>query len=80
MNTTVGLLGTVDVANKMGFPKYEKEDYGQTLGKLGVLVQAVMWFYQFWGHQQFEILQAHLLMCWVETPGTMYQYMVIMNF
>jgi phospholipid-binding lipoprotein MlaA len=36
MNTTVGLLGTVDVANKMGFPKYEKEDYGQTLGKWGV--------------------------------------------
>jgi len=32
----VGLLGTVDVANKIGFPKYEKEDYGQTLGKWGV--------------------------------------------
>jgi len=36
VNTTVGLLGTVDVANKMGFPKYEREDYGQTLGKWGV--------------------------------------------
>jgi len=36
VNTTVGILGTVDVANKMGFPKYEKEDYGQTLGKWGV--------------------------------------------
>jgi phospholipid-binding lipoprotein MlaA len=36
LNTTVGLLGTVDVANKMGFPKYEKEDYGQTLGAWGV--------------------------------------------
>ena len=35
VNTTVGLLGTIDVANKMGFPKYEKEDYGQTLGKWG---------------------------------------------
>ncbi len=35
INTTVGLLGTIDVANKMGFPKYEKEDYGQTLGKWG---------------------------------------------
>ncbi|MDC0452510.1 VacJ family lipoprotein [Candidatus Pelagibacter sp.] len=35
VNTTVGLLGTVDVANKMGFPKYEKEDYGQTFGKWG---------------------------------------------
>tara|TARA_B100000674_G_scaffold278853_1_gene230487 strand:+ start:155 stop:952 length:798 start_codon:yes stop_codon:yes gene_type:complete len=36
VNTTVGLLGTVDVANKMGFPKYEKEDYGQTLAVWGV--------------------------------------------
>jgi phospholipid-binding lipoprotein MlaA len=36
INTTVGLLGTVDVANKMGFPKYIKEDYGQTLGAWGV--------------------------------------------
>ena len=36
INTTVGLLGTVDVANKMGFPKYVKEDYGQTLGAWGV--------------------------------------------
>ena len=36
LNTTVGLLGTIDVANKMGFPKYEKEDYGQSLAKGGV--------------------------------------------
>ena len=36
INTTIGLLGTIDVANKMGFPKYEKEDYGQTLGAWGV--------------------------------------------
>ena len=36
INTTVGLFGTIDVANKMGFPKYEKEDYGQTLGSWGV--------------------------------------------
>ena len=35
INSTVGLLGTIDVANKMGFPKYVKEDYGQTLGKWG---------------------------------------------
>ena len=35
INTTLGLLGTIDVANKIGFPKYEKEDYGQTLGKWG---------------------------------------------
>jgi len=36
INTTVGVLGTIDVANKMGFPKYEREDYGQTLGTWGV--------------------------------------------
>ena len=36
INTTVGLLGTIDVANKMGFPKYVKEDYGQTLGAWGI--------------------------------------------
>ena len=36
LNTTVGLLGTIDVANKIGFPKYEKEDYGQTLGAWGI--------------------------------------------
>ena len=36
VNTTVGILGTIDVANKIGFPKYEKEDYGQTLGVWGL--------------------------------------------
>ncbi|MDC0179164.1 VacJ family lipoprotein [Candidatus Pelagibacter sp.] len=36
INTTVGLLGTIDAANKMGFPKYVKEDYGQTLGAWGI--------------------------------------------
>ena len=35
VNTTVGLLGIIDVANKIGFPKYVKEDYGQTLGAWG---------------------------------------------
>jgi len=36
INTTVGILGILDVAEKIGFPKYEKEDYGQTLGVMGV--------------------------------------------
>ena len=36
INTTVGILGILDVAEKMGFSEYEKEDYGQTLGKWGV--------------------------------------------
>ena len=35
VNSTLGLFGTIDVANKLGFPKYEKEDYGQTLGTWG---------------------------------------------
>ena len=36
VNTTVGILGIFDVAEKIGFSEYEKEDYGQTLGKWGV--------------------------------------------
>ena len=36
VNSTVGIFGTIDVANKMGFPKYEREDYGQTLAVWGV--------------------------------------------
>jgi phospholipid-binding lipoprotein MlaA len=36
INTTIGILGIVDVADNLGFPKYEKEDYGQTLGAWGV--------------------------------------------
>ena len=36
INTTVGVLGIFNVAEKAGFSKYEKEDYGQTLGIWGV--------------------------------------------
>jgi phospholipid-binding lipoprotein MlaA len=36
VNTTVGVLGIFDAAEKMGFPEYVKEDYGQTFGKWGV--------------------------------------------
>ena len=36
VNTTIGIIGIFDVAEKMGFSEYEKEDYGQTLGKWGV--------------------------------------------
>jgi phospholipid-binding lipoprotein MlaA len=36
INTTVGILGIFDVAEKMGFSEYEKEDYGQTLAVWGV--------------------------------------------
>jgi phospholipid-binding lipoprotein MlaA len=35
INTTVGILGLVDVAEYMGMTEYEKEDYGQSLAKLG---------------------------------------------
>ena len=34
-NTSVGLLGLIDVASKLGFEKHE-EDFGQTLGVWGV--------------------------------------------
>tara|TARA_B110001452_G_scaffold60880_1_gene47539 strand:+ start:452 stop:1201 length:750 start_codon:yes stop_codon:yes gene_type:complete len=36
VNSTVGVIGIFDVAEKVGFPEYEKEDYGQTLGVMGV--------------------------------------------
>jgi phospholipid-binding lipoprotein MlaA len=36
VNSTIGILGIVDAADKLGFPQYEKEDYGQTFGKWGM--------------------------------------------
>ena len=36
VNTTVGILGIFDVAEKIGFSEYVKEDYGQTFGRWGV--------------------------------------------
>ena len=36
INTTVGIFGILDVAKKIGFSEYEKEDYGQTLGRWGL--------------------------------------------
>lgn len=35
LNSTIGILGIIDVATHLGMPEYEKEDYGQTLGKMG---------------------------------------------
>ena len=36
INTTIGILGFIDVAQHIGITNYEKEDYGQSLAKLGV--------------------------------------------
>ena len=36
INTTVGILGFIDVAKHVGFSEYEKEDYGQTLAAYGM--------------------------------------------
>ena len=36
INTTVGILGFINVAEYLGFPDYEKEDYGQSLATMGV--------------------------------------------
>ena len=36
INSTVGILGLVDVAHHIGMSEYKKEDYGQSLAKLGV--------------------------------------------
>ena len=35
INSTVGVLGIIDVAELIGFSEYEKEDYGQTLAVHG---------------------------------------------
>ena len=35
INTTIGILGLIDVAELFGFEEYEKEDYGQTLAVHG---------------------------------------------
>ena len=35
INTTIGILGIIDVAEYLGFSAYEKEDYGQTLAVHG---------------------------------------------
>ena len=36
INTTLGILGLLDVAQYFGFSEIEKEDYGQSLAKFGV--------------------------------------------
>tara|TARA_Y100001935_G_scaffold101368_1_gene84211 strand:- start:50 stop:838 length:789 start_codon:yes stop_codon:yes gene_type:complete len=36
VNSTIGVLGLVDVAQYLGMPEYQKEDYGQSLAKAGV--------------------------------------------
>ena len=36
INTTIGILGLFDVAKYIGLTDYEREDYGQSLAKLGV--------------------------------------------
>ena len=36
INTTVGIVGIFDPANSIGFEKGDKEDFGQTLGVMGV--------------------------------------------
>ena len=36
INSTIGILGFIDVAKHLGFPEYEKEDYGQSLATMGV--------------------------------------------
>ena len=36
VNTTVGVVGIFDMAESFGLTDYEKEDYGQTFGAMGV--------------------------------------------
>ena len=36
INTTLGIFGIIDVAEKIGFSEYEKEDYGQSMATMGI--------------------------------------------
>ena len=36
INSTIGIIGIFDPANSFGFEKGEKEDFGQTLGVMGI--------------------------------------------
>ncbi len=36
INSTIGILGIIDVAQYLGLQEHEKEDYGQSLAKMGV--------------------------------------------
>jgi len=36
VNTTIGIFGIFDAAKAAGIPEYEKEDYGQSLAKMGI--------------------------------------------
>ena len=36
INTTLGIAGIFDPANSFGFEKRDKEDFGQTLGVMGL--------------------------------------------
>jgi len=36
VNSTIGILGFIDIAEHLGMPEYEKEDYGQSIAKMGV--------------------------------------------
>ena len=36
VNTTIGILGLFDIAEKLGFPEYVKEDFGQSFAKMGI--------------------------------------------
>ena len=68
----------MDVANKMGFPKYEKEDYGQTLGAWGIgpgcyIVLPVL------GPSSLRDTAGSFMNVMGEILGTMLQFKVIMS-
>jgi len=50
VNSTVGLLGFIDVASDIGLPKHN-EDFGQTLGYWGVGKRALPGFTFLWPQQ-----------------------------
>ena len=42
INSTVGVLGLIDVAQHIGMPEYEKEDYGQSLQNMESVQVAIL--------------------------------------
>ena len=78
INTTLGIAGIFDLAQKIGFPDYEKEDYGQTLGAMGVgegcyLVLPVL------GPSTVRDTAGSFVIYWVEMPGIIYLLVKILS-
>ena len=78
VNTTIGIVGLFDPASAIGLNAYEKEDFGQTLGKWGT-GEGCYLFYLSLVQQQRGMLLDHWEIIWVEMHGTMLQLEMILT-